>query len=443
MKERTIKYYIETWGCQMNEEDSEKISGILKINNYAPTDNEKEADIVIYNTCCVRENAEQKVYGHLGRLKNQKKENPDLIIAVTGCMTQQEGAAEKMINKFRHVDIITGSFNSYKLPEYISRVKQSGETIVEVWDKEKGIVEGLPVDRKNDMKAFVTIMYGCDNFCSYCIVPYVRGRERSRTSEDIVKEIEGLVALGYKEVTLLGQNVNSYGVGLDKKMNFSDLLKIVNKIEGIERVRFMTSHPKDITEELIQTMSECDKVCEHIHMALQSGSNRMLDKMNRKYTREHYINLVKRIKEVMPEVSISTDIIVGYPGETEEDFNETLALAEEVKFDAAFTFLYSPREGTPAAKLETKFIDEETKHRRFSKLLNSINEIVEMKNKEYEGKIVDVLVESASKNDDSKLSGRTRTFKLVTFEGSKDLIGQIVDVKIVEAKPYSLVGELV
>ena len=443
METRTMKYYIETWGCQMNEEDSEKISGILKINNYEPTDNEKDADVIIYNTCCVRENAEQKVYGHLGRLKNQKKENPDLIIAVTGCMTQQKDAAEKMIKKFRHVDIITGSFNSYKLPEYISRVKHSGETVVEVWDKEKGIVEGLPVDRKNDMKAFVTIMYGCDNFCSYCIVPYVRGRERSREPEDIVKEIENLIAQGYKEVTLLGQNVNSYGIGLERKMNFSDLLKIVNNIEGIERVRFMTSHPKDITEELIQTMNECDKVCEHIHMALQSGSNRMLDKMNRKYTREHYISLTKRIKEVMPQVAISTDIIVGYPGETEEDFNETLALAEEVKFDAAFTFLYSPREGTPAAKLEMDFIDEETKHRRFSKLLNSINQIVETKNKEYEGKIVDVLVESASKNDDSKISGRTRTFKLVTFEGSKDLIGQIVNVKIVEAKPYSLVGELV
>ncbi|GAA0176845.1 tRNA (N6-isopentenyl adenosine(37)-C2)-methylthiotransferase MiaB [Clostridium sediminicola] len=443
MERNVMKYYIETWGCQMNEEDSEKISGILKINNYQRTDDEKDADIIIFNTCCVRENAEQKVHGHLGYLKAQKKNNPDLIIAVTGCMTQQKGTAEKLLKKFPHVDIITGSFNSYKLPEYIERVKQSGNTIVEVWDKENKIVEGLPIDRKSDVKAFVTIMYGCNNFCSYCIVPYVRGRERSRTPEDILKEVKDLVSRGYKEITLLGQNVNSYGIGLTPSINFSGLLKKVNEVEGLERIRFMTSHPKDIHEELIQTMLECDKVCEHIHMALQSGSNRMLEKMNRKYTKEHYLGFANKAKEAIPDIAITTDIIVGYPGETEEDFEETLKLAEELQFDSAFTFLYSPREGTPAAKLKDEFIDEKTKHERFNRLLKVINKSVESRNKFYENKTVEVLVEGESKTNDSILMGRTRNFKLVNFEGSKELIGQLVDVKIVRAKPFSLVGEII
>lgn len=436
------KYYIDTWGCQMNEEDSEKISGLLKGIGYERTKIKEESDIIIFNTCCVRENAEQKVYGHLGALKALKRKKPNLIIVVTGCMMQQDGMPDKVMKKFPHIDIIAGSYNSYKLPEYIERVKTEGNSIIEVWNKEKGIVEGLPVDRMSDVKAFVTIMYGCNNFCSYCIVPYVRGRERSREPENIINEIKDLVSKGYKEITLLGQNVNSYGKGLEPEINFAGLLRRVNKIEGLERIRFMTSHPKDVSDELISAMAECEKVCEHGHFALQSGSSRILEKMNRKYTREQYLELVKKLRMAMPNIAITTDIIIGFPGETEEDFEETLSIVKEVEFDSAFTFIYSQREGTPAAKHEEQ-VPENIKHERFNRLVEAVNEILAKKNKEYEGKIVEVLVEGPSKNDETKLMGRTRTSKLVNFQGSPDIVGKLVKAKITKAQSFSLIGEII
>lgn len=436
------KYYIDTWGCQMNEEDSEKISGLLKGIGYIRTEVKEEADIIIFNTCCVRENAEQKVYGHLGALKALKRRNPNLLIVVCGCMMQQKDMPEKVIEKFPHVDIITGSFNSYKLPEYIERVKKDGNSIIEIWDKEKGIIEGMPVDRKSDIKAFVTIMYGCNNFCSYCIVPYVRGRERSRSPENIINEIKDLVSKGYKEITLLGQNVNSYGKGLDPEITFAELLRRVNKIEGLERIRFMTSHPKDVSDELIKTMAECEKVCEQGHFAMQSGSTRVLEKMNRKYSREDYLNLAKKLREAMPDIAITTDIIIGFPGETEEDFQDTLNIVKEIEFDSAFTFIYSIREGTPAAKFEEQ-VPEDIKHERFNRLVEVVNEISARKNKVYDGKVVEVLVEGTSKNDETKLTGRTRNGRLVNFTGDKNSIGKLVNIKITKAQSFSLTGEII
>jgi len=434
------EFYIETWGCQMNEEDSEKLSGMLKNMGYENTEDRNKADIIIFNTCCVRENAELKVYGNLGILKGLKAKNPDLIIAVCGCMMQQEGMAEDIIKKYPFVDIIFGTHNSYKFPEYLNRTKQEGKSIIEVWDKEDEIVEGIPVDRKSSTKAFVTIMYGCNNFCTYCIVPYVRGRERSREVSDIVKEIKELVKSGYKEITLLGQNVNSYGKDLDPKVSFAELLRIVNDIEGIERVRFMTSHPKDLTEDVIYAIKECDKLCNHIHLPVQSGSSRILKKMNRSYSREDYLKLVNKIKEEIPNVAITTYIIVGFPGETEEDFNETLELVKEVEYDSAFTFLYSKRKGTPAYDMDEQ-VPEDVKHERFEKLVKIVNESCEKNNKKYQDKIVKVLVEGESKNDKNRLTGRTDTGKLVNFTGNKDNIGKIVDVKITKTLSFSLDGE--
>ncbi|CDI49405.1 (dimethylallyl)adenosine tRNAmethylthiotransferase [Clostridium tetani 12124569] len=407
-------FFIETWGCQMNEEDSEKLSGMLKNIGYKNAEDKNQADIIIFNTCCVRENAELKVYGNLGALKGLKSKNPNIIIAVCGCMMQQEGMAEAIIKKYPFVDIIFGTHNSYKFPEYLNRAKQEGKSIIEVWDKEEEIVEGIPVDRKSSTKAFVTIMYGCNNFCTYCIVPYVRGRERSREISDIEKEIKELVKSGYKEITLLGQNVNSYGKDLEPKVSFAELLRHVNGIEGIERVRFMTSHPKDLTEDVIYVIKECDKLCNHIHLPVQSGSSRILKKMNRYYNREDYLKLVNKIKEEIPNVAITTDIIVGFPGETEEDFNETLELVKEVEYDSAFTFLYSKRKGTPAYDIEEQ-VPEDVKHDRFKKLVEVVNKSCEKNNKKYQDRIVKVLVEGESKNDKNKLSGRTDTAKLVNF----------------------------
>lgn len=433
-------FFIATYGCQMNEEDSEKLSGMLKLNGYSRTQNKLEADLIIFNTCCVRENAELKVFGNVGALKKEKEKNPNLIIAICGCMMQQEGMAKSIIDKFPFVDIIFGTHNSHMLPEYLNRVKHEGQSIIEIWDKEKEIVEGLPVDRLSGIKGFVTIMYGCNNFCTYCIVPYVRGRERSRNPEDIENEIKDLVSKGYKEITLLGQNVNSYGKGLEHKIDFADLLRRVNEIEGIERVRFMTSHPKDLTFKVIEAIRDCDKVCEYIHLPVQSGSSNIIKKMNRHYTKEYYIDLIKKIKEEIPGIALSTDIIVGFPGETEEDFNETLDLVRQVEYDSAFTFLYSIRKGTPAAEIENQ-ISDEVKHERFNRLVETLNEISARKNKEYEGKIVEVLVEGPSKNDENKLMGRTRTSKLVNFISSNDNIGKLIKVKITKANSFSLLGE--
>ncbi|MTK14088.1 MAG: tRNA (N6-isopentenyl adenosine(37)-C2)-methylthiotransferase MiaB [Clostridiaceae bacterium] len=433
-------FYLETWGCQMNEEDSEKLSGMLKKIGYARTNNKHNADLIIFNTCCVRENAELKVYGNLGALKKLKENNPELVIAVCGCMMQQKDMAESILKKFPFVDIIFGTHNAYKFPEYLNRVKQEGKSVIEIQDKEEGIVEGIPVDRESDVKAFVTIMYGCNNFCTYCIVPYVRGRERSRKPEDIEKEISELVASGYKEITLLGQNVNSYGKDLEPRLTFAELLRRINNIEGLERVKFMTSHPKDLTQDVIDAIAECDKLCEYIHLPVQSGSSRILKKMNRSYTKEQYLELMDRIKKTIPDVSISTDIIVGFPGETEEDFEETLDLARKVQYDSAFTFIYSKRKGTPADEMEDQ-IPDDIKHDRFNRLIEVINESSANKNKEYQGRMVEVLVEGLSKNDEEKLMGRTRTGKLVNFAGEKDSIGKLVNVKITKANSFSLVGE--
>lgn len=435
-----LKYLIETWGCQMNEEDSEKLSGMLKTLGYERTEDKNEASIIIFNTCCVRENAELKVYGNLGALKALKKKNPSLIIAVCGCMMQQEGMADNIIKKYPFVDIIFGTHNSYKFPEYLNRVKQEGKSIIEVLNKAEGIVEGIPVDRESDIKAFVTIMYGCNNFCTYCIVPYVRGRERSREPEDIENEIKDLITKGYKEITLLGQNVNSYGKTLEGDMNFAKLLRRINNIEGLERIRFMTSHPKDLSQELIDTIAECSKICEHIHLPVQSGSSSILKKMNRQYDREQYLDLVRRIKKAIPNVALTTDIIIGFPGETEEDFEDTLSLVKEVEYDSAFTFIYSKRKGTPADEMIEQ-IDDKVKHERFNRLVEAINEISLKRNKAYDSKTLDVLVEGPSKNDSEKLMGRTRTGKLVNFAGSKDSIGKIINVKITEALSFSLNGE--
>lgn len=433
-------YIIETWGCQMNEEDSEKLSGMLKSIGYNKTEKREDADIIIFNTCAVRENAELKVFGNIGELKRLKQKNPNIIIAICGCMMQQKGMAEEVIKKFPFIDIIFGTHNAHKFPEYLNSVIVDGKSIIEIKDKEEGIVEGLPIDRLSSVKAFVTIMYGCNNFCTYCIVPYVRGRERSRNPEDIEKEITDLINAGYKEFTLLGQNVNSYGKDLEPKLDFAYLLRRINKIPGVERIRFMTSHPKDLTDDVIDAIAESEKVCEQIHLPVQAGSNSMLKKMNRYYTREQYLDLVKKIKSKIPNVSLSTDIIIGFPGETEEDFNELISLIKEVEYDSAFTFLYSIRKGTPAAEMKDQ-VDEETKRRRFNVLVEEINKIIANKNKEYQDQIVEVLVEGTSKNDESKLTGRTRNGKLVNFVGNIDSIGKLVNVKITKAQSFSLYGE--
>lgn len=434
------KFYIETWGCQMNEEDSERLSGLLKKEGYEFTKSVKDAELIIYNTCCVRENAEQKVFGNIGILKKYKKDNPNLIIAVTGCMTQQKGMAEKIRNKFPYVDIIIGTFNSYKFVNYLNEVKESKNKITKIFENQTDIIEGIPLDRNSTIKAFVTIMYGCDNFCTYCVVPYVRGRERSRKPEDIEKEIKDLVAKGYKEVTLLGQNVNSYGKNLEPAMSFSQLIRRIDKIEGLERIRFMTSNPKDFTVELLESMKECPKVCEQVHLPVQSGSSKILKLMNRKYDREKYMELIGTIKENIKDVVITTDIIIGFPGETEEDFQETINLCKEVEFDSAFTFIYSKRQGTKAYEMDD-LLTNDVKHDRFNRLMDTVNSLSIKKNKEYEGKIVEILVEGESKSNEMTLSGRTRGGKLVNFTGNPENIGKLVFVKIIEAKSFSLFGE--
>ena len=433
------KYTINTYGCQANEHDSEKISWILKNMGYEWTDDMEESDFIIYNTCLVRENAELRVYGQLGALKNLKRRKPDIIIAVCGCMMQREEVREVILTKYNHVDIIFGTKNIHKLPQLINRYMQTGKTVVDIVEDNREIIEDVGANRKYTFKAYVDIMYGCNNFCTYCIVPYTRGRESSRNPKNIIAEVEALAIKGFKEITLLGQNVNSYGNTLDYNYSFAKLLGEINKIDGIERIRFMTSHPKDLSDELIDAMASLDKVCEHFHLPVQSGSNRVLKAMNRKYTKEDYIDLVDKLEKAVPGIAITTDIIVGFPGETEEDFKETLDLVKRVRYDSAFTFLYSIREGTYAANMKNQ-IPDDIKHERFQRLLDTLYPIFYEKNIRYKDKIVDVLVEEVSKNDEDVLSGRTRSGKLVHFKGNKDLIGKIVDVKINEVKSFTLEG---
>lgn len=436
------KYLINSMGCQMNDHDSEKISYILENMGYRPTDNIEDSDLIIFNTCLVRENAELKVFGQLGALKNLKRKNPDLVIGICGCMPQRKNIRDYITSKIKHVDLIFGTNNIHKLPQLIYTYLQTGETVIDIIEDTREIVEDINYNRKYNYKAFVNIMYGCNNFCTYCIVPYTRGREYSREPKNILREIEMLADEGCKEVTLLGQNVNSYGKTLDNPMTFAELLREVNKIEGIERIRFMTSHPKDMSEELIYAMRDCEKVCEHLHLPVQSGSNILLEKMNRKYTVEHYLDLIEKTKKEIPNIALTTDIIVGFPGETESDFLDTLELVKLVKYDSAFTFLYSMREGTIAAKMDNQ-IPDDLKHERFQRLLDTLNPISYENNKKYMDKIVEVLVEDISKTDESVLSGRTRTNKLVHFEGSKELIGKFVDVKVTDFKTFTMEGNIV
>ena len=424
----------------MNKEDSEKLSGMLKRIGHKKTEKRTDADIIIFNTCCVRENSELKTYGNLWMLKKLKINKPNLIIAICGCMMQQKGMAEKIIRRFPFVDIIFGTHNSYKFPEYLSSVMTNGKSVIEIQSSEEGIIEGIPIERDSSIKAFVTIMYGCNNFCTYCIVPYVRGRERSRKPEDIENEIKSLILKGYKEITLLGQNVNSYGKGLEEKIDFAKLLYRLNEIDGLERIRFMTSHPKDLTDEVIEAVATLSKVCEHIHLPVQSGSSKILSEMNRHYDREQYISLINKIKTKIPDAAITTDIIVGFPGETEEDFLETLSLIRLVEFDLVFTFIYSKRKYTPAEKIKEQ-VSEEVKHERFNRLIEAVNKICALKNKEYEGKIEEVLVEGLSKNDETKLNGRTRSSKSVNFTGDISDIGKVIKVKITKTNSFSLGGE--
>ena len=432
-------YCTVTYGCQANEHDSEKISWILENMGYKWTDNMEESDFIIYNTCLVRENAELRVYGQLGALKALKRKRPEIIIAICGCMMEREEVRDVILSKYKHVDIIFGTKNIHKLPQLINRYNQTGETVVDIMEDNREVFEDIGANRKYPFKAYVDVMYGCNNFCTYCIVPYTRGRENSRNPKNIITEVESLASKGFKEITLLGQNVNSYGNTLKYDYSFAKLLRDINEIDGIERIRFMTSHPKDLSDELIQAMADLDKVCEHFHLPVQSGSNRILKAMNRKYTKEDYIELVYKLEKAVPNISITTDIIVGFPGETEEDFQETLDLVKRVKYDSAFTFLYSIREGTYAATMKNQ-VPDDVKHERFQRLLDTLYPIFYEKNLVYQDKIVDVLVEDVSKNDESTLSGRTRSGKLVHFKGDKDLIGEIVDVKINEVKSFTLEG---
>lgn len=432
----------ETYGCQQNENDTERIRGILAAAGYEFCENAEDADLVIYNTCAVRENAEDRIYGRLGILKHIKDSRPDMTIALCGCMVQQEHIAEKIKKVYSHVDLIFGPHALYKLPELLYNTLCEKKAVIDIENSDGKIFEGMPILREKSAKAWVSIMYGCNNFCSYCIVPYVRGRERSRRPEVIIDEIKELVSDGVSEICLLGQNVNSYGKDLDTEIDFSDLLSMVNSIEGVKRIRFMTSHPKDFGDKLIDTMARCEKVCHQLHLPFQAGNNRVLKEMNRKYTKEEYLEKIRKVKEKIPDIALSTDIIVGFPTETNEDFLDTLDVLKKAEFDSVFSFIYSRRVGTPAAKLDFVLTEEEIK-KNFDKLLEVQNEISKKKNDAYLGNVYKVLVDGVSKNNGETLSGRTDTAKIVNFRGDKSLCGKYVNVKITEAHTWSLNGEIV
>ncbi len=438
---REKKYTMQVFGCQMNERDAETLRGFLDEWGYEEVDEAENADLVIMNTCAVRQKAEEKVFGRIGRLGKMKENNPGMIIAISGCMVQQEEVAKKIAKSYPFVDLIFGTHNIALFPQLLQRAEESRETVLDLWEEAGEVVEGLPVTRKDGIKAWVNINYGCNNFCSYCIVPYVRGRERSRLPEDILTEIRVLADNGYKEVTLLGQNVNSYGKDLDEDIDFADLLTRVDKETGLARVRFMTSHPRDFNEKLAKVIAQGKSICEHVHLPIQSGSNRILELMNRGYTREHYLELVESLLSYVPNCALSTDLIVGFPGETEEDFSQTLDIVERVGFDAAFTFLYSPRKGTPAAELPGQ-IPNEVKKERFGRLTEAQNRWSLLRSKTLVGKIEEVLVEGPSKTDAQTLTGRTRGSKTVNFPGEGISEGDIVRVEVVEAKTWSLVGRI-
>lgn len=436
------KFLIRTYGCQMNEHDTEVMAGIFTEMGYSPTTEVTEADIILLNTCAIRENAENKVFGEIGHLKPLKLENPDLIIGVCGCMSQEESVVDRILKKHQHIDLIFGTHNIHRLPHLIKEAMFGKEMIVEVWSKEGDIIENLPKVRKGKIKAWVNIMYGCDKFCTYCIVPMTRGKERSRRPEDIIQEVRHLVAQGYQEVTLLGQNVNAYGKDFeDMDYTFGDLMNDIHKID-IPRVRFTTSHPRDFDDHLIDVLAQGGNLLDHIHLPVQSGSSEILKKMNRKYTREDYLELVRKIRKAIPNATLTTDIIVGFPNETDEQFEETMTLVEEVGFEAAYTFIYSPREGTPAARKKDD-VPEDVKKQRLYRLNELVNKQAAESMLTYEGRIVKVLVEGESKKNPEILAGYTEKSKLVNFKGPKSAIGQIVEVKITKANTWSLNGEMI
>ncbi len=435
------KFLIQTMGCTLNENDSEKISGMATEMGYIKTENIMEADLIIFNTCCIRENAEEKLFGKLGEVKKLKEEK-GTIIALCGCMMQEDHIIEKLKKSYKYVDIIFGTHTLHKFPEDLYNLLTEENKIIDVIDIDGEVYEGLPIKRESSNKALVTIMHGCNNFCTYCIVPYVRGRERNRNPEDILKEIKKLAQEGYKEVTLLGQNVNSYvGNGYDGIYNFADLLRAVNKIDGIEIISFISPHPKDFTDDVILAIKECKKVSRLLHLPLQSGSTNVLKRMNRKYTKEQYLELANKIKKSVPEVAISTDIIVGFPGETEDDFEDTLDVVKQVQFEQVFMFIYSKRVGTPAEKMEDQ-VPEEIKHKRFDRLKQLVENQMQENNKKYIGTIQNILIEGKSKNNENMLTGRTNTNKVVIIDADESLIGKMINVKIVSEHMWYLKGEI-
>lgn len=438
---RPLTFCVTTFGCQMNARDSEKLTGILEQIGYQPTE-EENADFVIYNTCTVRENANLKVYGHLGLLKHRKKENPHMKIALCGCMMQEPEVVKKLKESYRFVDLVFGTHNIFKFAELLAESMESGGMIVDIWKDTQEIVEELPIERKYAFKSGVNIMFGCNNFCSYCIVPYVRGRERSRKPEDIIREIEKLAADGVSEIMLLGQNVNSYGKNLEEPITFAELLRRVEQIEGIRRIRFMTSHPKDLSDELIQVMKESKKICRHLHLPVQSGSSRILKAMNRKYTKEQYLALAEKIRREIPDISLTTDIIVGFPGETDEDFAETLDVVRKVRYDNAYTFIYSKRTGTPAAAMENQVAPEDNK-RRFDQLLALVQSLAKEQTARFAGTVQEVLVEEVNDHKEGYVTGRMSNNLLVHFPGDASLIGQYRNVRLEECRGFYYMGTVV
>ena len=444
--DKNPKYIILTMGCQLNENDSEKLSGMIEKMGYTNTENIEEADLIVFNTCCVRENAEDKLFGKLGEAK-KIKEKRGTIIAIGGCMMQEKHIVDKLQKSYPFFDIVFGTHTLHKFPQDLYNVILNKKRIEDIIDIDGEIIEGLPIKRNDNIKASVTIMYGCNNFCSYCIVPYVRGRERSRKPEDIINEVRELADKGYKEITLLGQNVNSYMRNEvlenenEKITSFAKLLYAVNEIKGIERIRFISPHPKDFTEDVIDAIKKCDKVCKLIHLPLQSGNSRVLKEMNRKYTKQQYLELVEKMKKEIPNLTLSTDIIVGFPGETDEDFEDTLDVVKKVNFEQEYMFIYSRRVGTPADRMQNQ-VPEEQKHIRFEKLKKLVEEQIEEKNKKYINTIQKVLVEGKSKNNEDMLTGRTDSNKVVIFKGNDNLIGQIINLKIVSEHMWYLKGEV-
>lgn len=431
----------QTFGCQMNARDSEKLVGILEMAGFEMIENEN-ADFVIYNTCTVRDNANQKVYGRLGVLGGYKKKNPDMKIALCGCMMQEETVIEKIKKSYRFVDLIFGTHNIYKFAELLYAVYEEKGMIADIWEDTDKIVEDLPVERKYPFKSGINIMFGCNNFCSYCIVPYVRGRERSRDPKDIIREIETLVDEGVVEIMLLGQNVNSYGKNLEQPVTFAQLLQEIGKIEGLERIRFMTSHPKDLSDELIDVMKHSPKICRHLHLPLQSGSTRILQEMNRRYTKEQYVELAQRIRREIPDIALTTDIIVGFPGETAEDVEETLDVIRTVKYENAFTFIYSKRTGTPAAAMENQVPEDEVKV-NFDKVLKTVQETAREQISRYRGKVMEVLIEEVNENDNTMVTGRLSNNTLVHVPGEDFLIGKLVKVSLDECHGFYYIGHVV